>query len=229
MARQPRLAVAGGLHHVGLRGHDKTVVFVDDTDRSTFTLLLREAGRRLSVALHAYALLDTEIHLLATPVQAQGLGRLMQSIGRGYVAAFNRRHGRRGALWDGRFRCSVLQPETALLDATVLLESMAVERGWVGRAGDWPWSSAAHHLGRVRDPLITEHPSYWIIGNTPFERESAHANLLAAGVPTARRETLLQALQRGHAVGDADFVASVAEESGRPVAPRQRGRPKRLT
>jgi putative transposase len=227
MARQPRLAVAGGLHHVALRGHDKTVVLVDDADRSTFTTLLRESSRRLAVALHAYALLDTEIHLLATPAQAQALGRLMQSIGRSYVSTFNRRHGRRGALWDGRFRCSVLQAETALLDATVLIESLPVERDLVARAGDWAWSSAAHHLGLVRDHLITEHPGYWVIGNTPFERESAHANLLAVGVSTARREALIQALQRGHAVGNADFVASLAERSGRPVAPRRRGRPRR--
>jgi putative transposase len=219
--------MAGGLHHVGLRGHDRSVVFVDDSDRFTFTLLLREAGRHLAVALHAYALLDTEIHLLVTPAQAHALGRLMQSIGRSYVSTFNRRHGRRGALWDGRFRCSVLQAETALLDATVLLENLAVERGLVARAADWAWSSAAHHLGRIRDPLITEHPGYWEIGNTPFERESAHANLLAVGMPMARREVLMQALQRGHVVGNADFVASVAENSGRPVAPRRRGRPKR--
>jgi len=219
--------VAGGLHHVGLRGHDESVVFVDDADRSSFAALLHEASRRLAVALHAYALLDTEIHLLATPVQANALGRLMQSIGRGYVSQFNRRHGRRGSLWEGRFRCSVLQAETALLDATVLLENLAVEHGLVARAADWPWSSAAHHLGRVRDQLISEHPSYWMIGNTPFERESAHANLLVAGLPTVRREALLKALQRGHAVGSTDFVATVGETSGRAVVPRPRGRPKR--
>jgi len=219
--------VAGGLHHVGLRGHDNSVVFFDDADRSSFTALLHEASRRLAVALHAYALLDTEIHLLATPVQANALGRLMQSIGRGYVSTFNRRHGRRGSLWEGRFRCSVLQAETALLDATVLVENLAIERGLAARAADWPWSSAAHHIGRVRDPLISEHPVYWMIGNTPFERESAHANLLATGVPMGRREALLQALHRGHVVGDTDFVGSVAENLGRPVAPRPRGRPKR--
>jgi putative transposase len=151
----------------------------------------------------------------------------MQSLGRGYVSAFNRRHARRGALWDGRFRCSVLQVQTALLDATVLIENLPVEHDLVGRAQDWPWSSARHHLGHSRDPLITEHSVYWAIGNTPFERESAHANLLRDGLTSARHDALLLALKRGHAVGDATFIAAMAEESGRPVGPRQRGRPKR--
>jgi putative transposase len=226
MARLPRLAVAGGLHHIGLRAHDQATVFVDDVDRTAFTTLLREAARHHAVAVHAYVMLDSEVQLLATPAKADALGRLMQSLGRGYVSAFNRRHARRGTLWEGRYRCSVLQPEAALLDVTVLIETLPVERGLASRPGDWPWSSAAHHMGLCRDPLVSEHPSYWVIGNTPFERELAHAHLLSDGVAAARRETIMRALQRGHPVGTPDFVAHLSEQAGRPLAPRPRGRPR---
>jgi putative transposase len=33
----------------------------------------------------------------------------MQSVGRAYVRYFNNRHGRTGTLWEGRYRCTVLQ------------------------------------------------------------------------------------------------------------------------
>jgi putative transposase len=227
MARLPRLAVAGGLHHIGLRAHDRARVFSDDVDRAAFATHLREAALQHAVAVHAYTMLDSEVQLLATPARAEALGRLMQSLGRRYTSAFNRRHERRGALWDGRYRCNVLEPEAALLDVTVLIETLPVERGMVSNPGDWPWSSAAHHLGQCRDPLVSEHPSYWIIGNTPFERELAHANLLRDGVAAVRREAIMHALQRGHPVGTPEFVAQLSEHAGRPLAPRPRGRPRR--
>jgi putative transposase len=139
MARLPRLALAGELHHVGLFGHNGGAVFIDSSDREAYLGMARQAALEQGVAVHAYALLDAEVQMLVTPARADALGRMIQSLGRRYVAAFNRRHGRRGTLWDGRFRSSVLEPAAWLLDATVLIETLAVEQGLVSQPGDWPW------------------------------------------------------------------------------------------
>ncbi len=175
MARQPRLSVAGELHHVLLRGHNGQAVFADDDDRAAFTELLREPAARHGVSIHAYALLAAEVHLLATPGQAESLGRLMQSIGRRYVALFNRRHARRGTLWDGRFRTSILDSQTLLLPAMLHIETLPVRAGLAAAAQDWPWSSAAHHSGRGRASVLTDHPLYWRHGkHTVRTRAGAH-------------------------------------------------------
>lgn len=226
MARLPRLALAGELHQVALRGHNGSAVFVDEADRTDFLGMLHQASLEQGVAIHAYALLDAEVRLLATPARTESLGRLMQSLGRRYVVAFNRRHARRGTLWEGRFRSSVVEASNWLLDATVLLEGLPLQAGLVAVAGDWRWSSAAHHLGRLRDPVVTEHGAYWQLGNTPFERESAHARLLAQGVSPARMEALEQALRRGHALGGGAFLARLAETTLRPLIAKPRGRPR---
>jgi putative transposase len=215
MARLPRLALAGELHHVGLRGHNGAPAFIDDADRRAFLDMLRLAAHEQGVAIHAYALLDAEVHLLATPARRESLGRLMQSLGRRYVAAFNRRHGRRGTLWEGRFRSSVLDAAAWLLDATLFIEGLAPQ-----------WSSAPHHLGRRRDPLLTEHEAYWKLGNTPFDRESAHALLLSTGVLPARAQALAAALSQGRVLGDGAFLAKAASRTTRPLIQRPRGRPK---
>jgi putative transposase len=227
MARLPRLALAGQPHHVVLQGHSRDAVFLDDQDRTAFLTMLGEAARSQGVALHAYALLDDAVHWLATPAEAPALGRLVQAIGRRYVAAFNRRHGRRGTLWDGRFRSSLVEAQAALVDVTVLIERLPVTAGVAAHAADWAWSSAAHHLGRRRDPLVTEHPAYWKLGNTPFERELAHAHKLDEGVPPQREQELLQALRQGHPVGSATFLAKLAEIAGRPMVARSPGRPRK--
>lgn len=227
MARLPRLALAGELHHVALRGHNGAAAFVDDADRADFLAMLRQAAQEQGVAVHAYALLDNEVRLLATPGRDAALGRTMQSLGRRYVLAFNRRHGRRGTLWEGRFRSSVLDAPAWLIDATMHIECLPVDAALVSGAGEWPWSSAAHHLGRARDPLLSEHQGYWQLGNTPFERELAHARMLTQGLPRARRSALEQALQHGHALGDGVFLARLADLTTRPLTARPRGRPRR--
>jgi putative transposase len=227
MARLPRLAIAGALHHLMLRGHDGQLLARDTDDRVLLLSVLREAAVGQGVAIHAYALLDHELHLLCTPAEASGLGRMVQALGRRYVAAFNRRHGRRGSLWEGRFRCSVVAPDL-LHGATVHVESLPVEAGLVSNAAEWPWSSAPHHTGARRDPVVAEHVGYWTLGNTPFERESAHAHMLSQGVPVVLRQRLADAVRRGHATGSADFVQHVAELAKRPVQARRRGRPRRI-
>ena len=75
---------------------------------------LRRAGFSVELTAHAYALLDTEVWLLATPPEAAALGRWVQAIGRRYVSAFNRRHAGSGSLWAGRFRAAVVQAGEAL-------------------------------------------------------------------------------------------------------------------
>ncbi len=225
MARQPRLAVAGELHHVLLRGHNGQATFADDADRAAFVELLREPAARQGVAIHAYALLVSEVHLLATPAEAESLARLMQSIGRRYVALFNRRHARRGTLWDGRFRTSLLDSQTLLLLALLHIEALPARAGLAAAAADWPWSSAAHHIGRRRDPLITEHALYWRLGNTPFEREHAHTVALHEIQQGTEDLRFGLAVAKGLALGTAGFLHRVAESLGRPLAPRARGRP----
>ncbi len=228
MARQPRLAMAGELHLVLLRGHNDQPVFADDTDRARFVGLLRETVERNDdIAVHAYSLLANEVHLLVTPAQADALGRMVQSIGRRYVAAYNRRHARRGTLWDGRFRSGVVDAETLLLDAMVYVETLPVTVGLAVAAADWPWSSAAHHVGRRRDPLVTDHQRYWQLGNTPFDREHAHTvaiNEAQQRIPDAR---FTEATQRAMVLGPSVFSSRVAEALDRSVQPRPRGRPRR--
>ena len=226
MARLTRLALAGQLHHVALRGHSGTALFRDDTDRRAFLDDLQKAVRQHGLAVHAYALLESEAHWLATPSQAEALGRAVQSLGRRYVALFNRRHGRSGTLWDGRFRSSLLEPASWLLPATVYIEALPVSLGLALQAADWPWSSAAAHLGLRRDALLSDHPSYWVVGNTPFEREHAHADNLSNGVIGEQAAALETALKRGLAVGSSAFIEALQASATRPLQARPRGRPR---
>lgn len=220
MARLPRLAVAGQAHLALMLGHGAQPVFVDDDDRRQFLAALRESALQQQVAVHAYALLPGEVLLLLTPAAEGALGALMQGLGRRYGAAFNRRHGRRGSLWAGRFRTAVVQGGLPLLEAMLFVDLQAGE-------AHRTWCSLDHHLGRRHDPLVSDSSAWWALGNTPFEREAAYQRRAQDGLAPERAGALADAAHKGWAVGDAGFLAALAHQVDRPVQPRPRGRPRR--
>jgi len=228
MARLPRIAATDLPHHVMQIGNNRQPIFLDDQDRQSWRDHLRESALNAHVEVHAFVQLENHAHLLATPRGgADALGRMMQSLGRRYVATFNRRHGRTGTLWEGRYRAAVVDPDSALLSCMRYIETHPQRSGLVVDAGQYAWSSLAHHLGRRRDPLIIEPPAWWALGNTPFDREAAYRRLLDEGVPAAEAKAISIATRRGWPIGSEQAKQRLAAALGRSVTPRPRGRPRR--
>jgi putative transposase len=227
MARLTRLALAGCVHHVVQRGIERRLIFQDEAD---FRRMLRELGelcRPPALALHAYVLMPDHFHLLLTPARPEALSRAMQSLGRRYVRWFNHRTARRGTLWEGRFRSTIVEPATFLLDTMRYVELHPARSRLVEDAATYPWSSLAHHLGRQTDPMISDHAQFWALGNTPFERQAAYARLCAAPLAEATVERIRRDTQRGWPLASAAFVESLERVADRPLLRRPVGRPPR--
>lgn len=225
MARLPRLTLPGHLHHVIQRGNNRQSIFVDREDFETMLLLLADNAQKYGVSVHAYVLMDNHFHLLATPVTADGLPKLMQAVGRRYVQYFNQRHARTGTLWEGRYRSTVLQPERYLLPCMVYLDLNPVRAGQAVQASDYAWSSHAHWLGLRHDRLLTPHALYWALGNTPFAREAAYAALVQAGIGSQEQAALTSSALSGWALGEPGFVQELQKHTPRRVSRGQAGRP----
>lgn len=228
MARLPRLGVAGWPHLVVQRVHDGQLLARDEQDRQAIFDALREASRQYGLAIHAYALAPDHLHLLATPQSDEALSLVMQALGRRYVAAYNRRHGRQGGLWAGRYRATVLDPAQYLLDAMVFIEQHATRAGQVTRIEDDTCCSVRHHLGLRTDPLIADHALFWALGNTPFEREAAWRRRLEAGLSGQDLLAMAQAVHKGWALMPEDVATKLAASAGRRLMPRPRGRPRKV-
>ena len=225
MARLPRLTLADQPHHVIQRGNNRQPVFVDRADREFFLSLLGENAARFGIALHAYVLMDNHFHLLATPSTADGLPQWMQAVGRRYVRYFNDRHGRTGTLWEGRYRSTLIQSDRYLLACMAYIDLNPVRAGMVMEARDFPWSSHGHYAGLRQDRFLTPHPLYWALGNTPFAREAAYAELVRGGISSAVHAALTDATLRGWAIGDEDFLHSLQKTTDRRVLKARPGRP----
>ncbi len=225
MARLPRLTVPGYPHHIILRGNNRQAIFADDTDCQRLLDDLKEHAGKHGVTVHAYVLMSNHLHLLLTPETADGIPRTMQGLGRAYVRWFNHRHGRSGTLWEGRYRSTLIEAERYLLACMAYIDLNPVRAGMVGAPADYPWSSYAHHVGLRTDPLVTPHPLYWELGNTPFAREQAYRDLVDSGLTSHQQSELMRSVHSGWALGAEDFVADLQKRTQRRVARAPRGRP----
>jgi putative transposase len=227
MARLPRLLVPGHLHLVVQRSAGGVPVFQGDADFELYLGALRELAREHQVAIHAYALLPTQVLLLLTPAHENSLSRLMQAQGRRFGAAYNRAHSRSGVLWEGRFRATVVEAEAYGLQCVQFVEAAPWRAGCCAEAADHPWSSAAHHVGRRSDPLVTEHAMHWRLGNTPFEREALYKESQCQLQPDALQQKIEAAALKGWVLGTPAFIQALADLTPRRLTALSQGRPRR--
>ena len=225
MARLPRLTVPGYPHHIIQRGNNRQPIFASTADYEALLALLAENAAKFRVALHAYVLMGNHFHLLATPNTADGLPQLMQAVGRRYVRYFNDSQQRSGTLWEGRYKSTLIQTERYLLACMAYIDLNPVRAGLVAEPRDYPWSSHGHYVGLRSDRLVTPHPLVWELGNTPFAREAAYADLVRAGVNAQQQAALTQSALRGWALGEPDFVADLQKRTERRVSRAHAGRP----
>ncbi len=231
MARLKRLVVPGHAHHVVQRAVSGVDAFAGAADRAAFLDALRRSSIEQGVAVHAYAMRANEFQLLATPAVAEAQGRMMQALSRWYVAAFNRRHGRSGALWQGRYRAAPVEGGAHLLTCMRYVEQAPA------RSGGSPvppyessWSSAPVHAGLQTAAWMAGVPAdsdYWQLGNTPFERETAYRDLLLEPLPAQAVAAIEATTLKGWALGSGGFLASLAADGQRRPAMLRPGRPRR--
>ncbi|MEI6601277.1 MAG: transposase [Comamonadaceae bacterium] len=225
MARLPRLTLPGFPHHVIQRGNNRQAIFQAVSDYQTLLGLLVENAIKFDVQIHAYVLMSNHFHLLVTPQTDDGLPHLMQAVGRSYVRHFNGAQKRSGTLWEGRYKSTLIQTDRYLLACMAYIDLNPVRAGLLAQAGDYPWSSFGHYTGQRLDKFITPHPLVWELGNTPFAREAAYAELVQAGIGSVQQQALTDSALRGWALGEPDFVADLQRRTERRVSKATAGRP----
>jgi putative transposase len=178
MARQPRAEYPGAMHHVMSRGNDGIPIFRDDDDRQFFIDLLAIEIVRSGWILHDYTLLDNHFHLkIETPecTLSTGMHRLL---GR-YAQRFNKRHGRRGHLFQERFKNVLVEEECYGVELARYLALNPVRAGIVARPEDWPWSSYAARAGLVSCPeWLTIDPGLEQFGTDRPSRQEGWRNFV---------------------------------------------------
>lgn len=149
MARVARVRAESDIYHVIVRGAGRQIIFEDDADRLAFLDGLLTQMRGAGASLLAWCLMSNHAHLLMrAPLEA--ISDVMHNAESGYATRFNLRHGRVGALFQGRFRSVPIESDRQLLAAVRYIHRNPVE---AGGPIDGRWSSYREYAG-MRDASV---------------------------------------------------------------------------
>jgi len=188
--------------------------------KSPHEIVRRTRGR------DTYALMTNHVHLLVTPASEDGLSRLMRYLGSRYVQYVNFVYKRRGTLWEGRFKSSLVDQEQYLLTCYRYIELNPVRANMVEQPQDYRWSSYANHALGKPDDLIEDHPLYLALGNADEARRAAYRALFRHQLDDAEITEIRTSLNKGLAVGAERFKDQIEMVLARSVRPGQAGRKK---
>jgi REP element-mobilizing transposase RayT len=108
MGRPLRIELEDGLYHVIVRGNDRRSVFRDDADRQRYLGRLAFYAEKYSFRAVAYCLMDNHVHLAIERGDVP-LAKIMAGLQSSYTQYFNRRHGRSGHLFQGRYKAFLVE------------------------------------------------------------------------------------------------------------------------
>lgn len=223
MARLARFVLPHHPQHITLKSINKMTLFQKDEDFQCYLTLLKEGAEKHSVAVHAYALMPSEIHLLLTPSTEQGVSKLMQMLGRYYVQHFNKSYDRSGTLWEGRYRGNLVDPEHYLLKVCRFMELLPVEAGLVKSPADYPWTSYAENAGDTWFDIVTPHQEYKNLSDRPEQQGQIYQLLHQSGLNEEEIQRIRNSSLKGWVLGDADYLAEIEKLTQRQVSPKPKG------
>lgn len=186
------------IYHIVMRGVEKRIIFPQETDYfrfihdlfefndedvvlSTYRIYNRNISgtvpdmlkkerkkRKLLVEILSFCLMPNHFHLLIRQIKEQGISKFMRKLG-GYATYINKKYGREGHLFQGRFRAVHIKDEDQLKNGFVYIHANPIELiepGWkeegikdpqkaIKFLEDYRWSSFLDYLGKKNFPSIT--------------------------------------------------------------------------
>jgi len=140
MARPLRIEYAGAVYHLTGRGNRQEKIFLDDDDRSGFLEILEKTVHRYNWLCYAYCMMDNHYHLLIETLDAN-LSLGMRQLNGMYTQFSNRKHGKVGHVFQGRFKSILVEKDAHLLELCRYIVLNPTRVKMVDHPGKWQWSS----------------------------------------------------------------------------------------
>src|SRR5580704_13006320 len=140
MARALRVLVPGAWYHVVNRGVERRLIFYGQAYYQRFEELLGLMVQQFGVRIHSYVLMPNHYHLqLASP--RENLSEAIRWLNVSYAVWLNRKRGRVGPLFQGRFKAMLHDPAESGFKIQEYIQLK-----------DYRWSSFCAYAGLVARP-----------------------------------------------------------------------------
>jgi len=147
MPRANRHIVPGYVYHITHRCHDRKFLLRFQRDRNSYRKWLREAVGRNPVSVLGYCLTSNHVHLVLYGETVSAVSSTMQLAAGCTAGQYNGRKGRKGAFWEGRYHCTLVDSGEHLLNCLRYVDMNMVRATVVEHPMDWPWCSFCEIAG----------------------------------------------------------------------------------
>jgi REP element-mobilizing transposase RayT len=194
------------------RGNQRQDIFLDGKDLEAFLSYFSEYKTRYPFHLYAYCLMENHFHLLLG-VEGTPLGKVMQSLLFRYTRYFNKRYGKVGHLFQGRYKAILCDKDAYLLELVRYVHLNPIRAKVVTDPEGYPWTSHLIYLGEGRQGLVEED---FVLGQFGKRKSLARRRY---------RRFVLEALNSGHQekyyevkdqrfLGEDSFIDGIGVERG---------------
>ncbi|MFH1397440.1 MAG: transposase [Candidatus Omnitrophota bacterium] len=226
MARRPRLFVSGIPYHVVQRGNNKIPIFLSDQDYRFFLDVLQEAKSKHPCFIYSYCLMPNHFHLLIEPKEENNVSLLIKLLGAKYVRYINKNYERSGTLWEGRFKCSLIDKELYFLTVLRYIEMNPVRAGIVNSPELYRWSSYRVRAIGERSFIVDMDPWYDNLGSNTEERQNKYRQFFQNLIPDPALHLLREMTNKNGIVGSINFKSRIEQSIHKEIVIRSAGRPK---
>ncbi len=223
MARQPRFSLPGQPQHIIQKGNNRKIIFNSDRDFRFYKDKLAEKCLEHKLAVHSYVLMPNHTHILATPYTDKSITRVFQSVGRCYAQYYNYIHNRTGTLFEGRYKATLVDSETYLLDVYRYIELNPVRSGLVSCPYDYEWSSYHFNALGQEDTLVTPHEKYIELSDKLNSIKEAYMDLFKEDLDKEVIKEITEATNKSWVLGSSHFKRVIEKKLNRRSSPKPRG------
>ena len=124
-------------YHVTHRCQERRFLLRFKHDRRRYLARLREAAGSYGVSVLNYMVTSNHVHLLLWAASPASVSAAMQYVAGAAAQDYNRRKGREGAFWRGRFRPTLVQSGVHLSRCFFYIDLNMVRAGVVRHPSEW--------------------------------------------------------------------------------------------
>ena len=212
MARTPRIQFPGAFYHIIVLGNQRQDIFIDDHDRTEYLERLKHYKNEHGFILYAYVLMTNHVHLLIETNKSP-ISKIMQLINFTYTRYFNKKYGKVGHLFQGRYKSFLCDRDEYLLALVRYIHLNPLRAKMVERPQDYKWSSHHDYISG-NSGIVDTDKVLRLFSERVSEARKLYIDFIKEAIGLEREDSFYKAIGQ-QILGDDKFIEEVERKIDR--------------
>lgn len=150
----PRIGKYTHVYYSILRSNNPNRIFADEIDKQKFLDLIRLNRNEMDFEIHAYCIMDNEVHLLVGADNAKLLSKILKKIMNGFVSYYSGIYPQQKDCISESHHKLKKEDCEYILKLCSRIHSIPLENSVAKRLGDYWWSSYNDYMGKYFSGIV---------------------------------------------------------------------------